>query len=190
MGKIREMRWHARAGQGAVTAAKLYAEAAMVGGKHVQAFPEYGPERMGAPVQAFNRTSDEPITVHCHARNPEMVVVVDDTLLSVVDVTEGLTQDGCLLINTEKTPGEVWKLIPGDKRTIYVLPATRIALETLGRPIPNTPLLGALAKIRGEVEMEHLFEEIRNTLGKKFTQKVAEGNNQAIRRGYEEVRKI
>lgn len=190
MAKIREMRWHARAGQGAVTAAKLYAEAAMVGGKHVQAFPEYGPERMGAPIQAFNRTSEEPITIHCHVKTPEIVVVVDDTLLSVVDVTEGLTEDGTVLINTERSPAEVRELIPGDARTIHVLPATRIALDTLGRPIPNTPLLGALAKIRGEVEIEHLFEEIRNTLGKKFTQKVAEGNNQAIRRGYEEVKKI
>ncbi len=190
MARIKEMRWHARAGQGAVTAAKLYAEAAMVGGKHVQAFPEYGPERMGAPIQAFNRTSDEPITIHCHVKNPEIVVVVDDTLLPVLDVTQGLTEDGTIVINTEMPPEKVRKAIPGDKRTIYVLPATRIALETLGRPIPNAPILGALAKIRGEVQIDHLFEEIRNTLGKKFTQKVAEGNNQAIRRGYEEVKKI
>lgn len=190
MAKIKEMRWHARAGQGAVTAAKLYAEAAMAGGKHVQAFPEYGPERMGAPIQAFNRTSEYPITIHCHVKSPEIVIVVDDTLLPVVDVTQGLLEDGTVLINTEKSPDEVRQLIPGDRRTIYVLPATKIALETLGRPIPNTPILGALAKIRGEVEIEHLFEEIRNTLGKKFTQKVAEGNNEAIRRGYEEVKKI
>ncbi|OGL47178.1 MAG: pyruvate synthase [Candidatus Schekmanbacteria bacterium RBG_16_38_11] len=190
MSEYIEVRWHARAGQGAVTAAKALAEAATTGGKFVQAFPEYGPERMGAPLRAYNRISDKPISIYCQVTNPNIVVVIDQTLLAGVDVTEGVAEDGVYIINTERTVDEIRKSLnlKNEKAKVYVVDATKISLETIGRPIPNTPILGAIAKVTNFVKIENIKNEIETTFGKKFGKKVVEANHLAIERAYKEVK--
>lgn len=184
-----EIRWHGRGGQGAKTAALLLGEAVLATGKHMQAFPEYGAERMGAPIQAFNRISDHPITLHCHVTEPEVVVVIDPTLLDAVDVTEGLGDDGTLVVNTPMAPAQVRAKLGLKGRRVYTVDASGIATDTIKRNIPNTPMLGALAKVSGVLDLESLIEDSRKRLEKKFRAKpeVIDGNLEAMRRGYEEV---
>lgn len=189
MGKLLEIRWHGRGGQGAKTGALLLGEAVMNTGKFMQAFPDYGPERMGAPMRAYNRISDEPITIHSGVTSPEVVVVLDATLLGKVDITGGLPEDGVLIVNTAKTPGEIRSKLGLTGRKVYTIDASKISQEAIGRAIPNTPMLGALVKITGVVDYDHLINDTRAKLTKKFQNKpgIIEGNIKAIERAYQEV---
>lgn len=185
-----EIRWHGRAQQGTVTAAKLLAEAALVGGKHIQAFPDYGPERMGAPLRAYNRISDDPISIRESVRNPNVVAVVDATLLSVVDIMEGVPEDGVVVINTPKSPKEVQTELNGvTKQEIWTVDATKVSLEEMGRAMPNTPMLGALARASGVVDVEVLKKQVQDSFAGKFPQKVIDANISALERGYKEARR-
>ena len=188
---IVEIRWHGRGGQGAKTAALLFADAALSEGKYIQAFPEYGPERMGAPVQSFNRISDEPITLHCGISNPKYVVVLDPTLMSSVDVLAGVPDDGMIVINTSKSPDEIRSSLKNKKVKTFTVDASRIAKETMGRDIPNTPMLGAMAAATGLLNYERLLKDLEQKLSKKFASKkeIIAGNLNAIKRAYEEVKK-
>ncbi|MEO0095375.1 MAG: 2-oxoacid:acceptor oxidoreductase family protein [candidate division WOR-3 bacterium] len=187
-----EIRWHGRGGQGAKTAALLFADAAVETGKYIQAFPEYGPERMGAPVFAFNRLSDEPILQHCGIKNPNIVVVLDPTLMETIDVTEGISAEGIILVNTQKTAKEIREQlkIKSDKIKVYVVDASKIAKDILKRDIPNTPMLGALIKVSKLLEFEPMLESVKKRLEHKFPNRpdVVEGNIKAIIRAYEEVK--
>ena len=186
-----EIRWHGRAQQGTVTAAKLLAESALVGGKHIQAFPDYGPERMGAPLRAYNRISDTPISIRESVRNPNIVAVVDATLLKVVDIMEGVPSDGIIIINTAQSPGEVRSLLKGaTTQEIWTVDATKISLEEMGRAMPNTPILGALARASGVVDLELVKKQMQESFAGKFSQKVINANLAALERGYKEVRHL
>lgn len=187
--KLLEIRWHGRGGQGAKTGALLLGEAVVHTGRYMQAFPDYGPERMGAPMRAFNRVSDNPIVIHSGVDSPQVVVVLDATLLGRIDVTEGLPDDGILIVNTPEAPDKVRSKIRLIGRRLYTIDANRISAETIGRPIPNTPMLGALAKVTGVVEERQLLDDTREKLSKKFRNKpeVIEGNIKAIERAFQEV---
>jgi pyruvate ferredoxin oxidoreductase gamma subunit len=184
-----EIRWHGRGGQGTVTAAKVLADACLSGGRHVQAFPEYGPERAGAPLRAYNRISSHELRMHCPVLNPQVVGVVDATLLDSINVAEGSTEEAIFVINTSKEPGEIReKLNVGSKQKVFAIDATKIAFDCIGRALPNAPMLGAICKVTGLVSLEHLLEDVSKSFGKKFSQKIIDGNLEATRRGYEEVR--
>ncbi|RMG22487.1 MAG: pyruvate synthase [Methanobacteriota archaeon] len=187
MGQMLEIRWHARGGQGAKTASILFAEAAIEEGKYAQGFPDYGPERMGAPMRAFNRISDEPIMIHSAIYHPKFVVVLDPTLLDAVDVTEGVPEDGVLVVNTPKTPAEIRKQLNLEGRKVYTLNATQIALDEFGKPIPNTVMVGALTHLTGVLNVETFKEGFRQKFQKKLTTKILEGNMKAIDRAIKEV---
>jgi pyruvate ferredoxin oxidoreductase gamma subunit len=187
MQQLTEIRWHARAGQGAVTAAKLVAETALELDRFMQAMPEYGPERMGAPIKAFTRISDEPIDIHCNIEAPNVVVVLDETLLSIVDVTEGLTDDGVIIVNTCKTPDQIRKELGIERARVACVDASGISLETLKRDMPNTPMIGALVRVTGLFDLQAVFDHLQKTFGKKFSQDVIDANIESIRRAYEEV---
>jgi pyruvate ferredoxin oxidoreductase gamma subunit len=186
-GDLTEIRWHARGGQGAVTAAKMVAELALGRGKYFQAFPEYGPERSGAPIVAFTRVSNAPIQVYCGVEHPGIVVVLDASLLGTVDVTKGAPPDVIVLVNSEMAPGDLRKHYGLKNGRLFTIAATRIATETIKRPIPNTPMVGALTRITGLFPIEEVVEFIRYDFGKKFPPKVVEGNIAALTRAYEEV---
>ncbi|HEY3297534.1 MAG TPA: 2-oxoacid:acceptor oxidoreductase family protein [Armatimonadota bacterium] len=190
MAKLTEIRWHGRGGQGAKTAALLFGEAVLGQGKHMQAFPEYGPERMGAPVQSYNRISDEPITLHCGVTSPAIVVILDPTLIGTVDVTAGLPEDGLVIVNTERPAEEFRKILKLTGQKIFTIDASKIAMETIGRNIPNTPMMGALAKATGLLDFEEMIQDTEKKLQKKFRSKpeVIQGNLQAIRRAYDELK--
>ena len=188
MKKIIEVRWHGRGGQGAVTASKLLATSALAEDKYIQAFPEYGPERMGAPIQSFTRISDEPIKIHCHVTNPDMVVVLDPTLIGTVDITEGLSEDGIIVVNTSESPAQIRKKINLKGRKIFTVDASKIALEELGRPLPNTPMIGALIRATGLLKLENVINDIKDKFSGKFSQKIVDGNVNAIKRAYQEVK--
>lgn len=189
MNKPVEIRWHGRGGQGAKTACLLLADAAFSSGKYVQGFPEYGPERMGAPITAYNRISDERCTVHSNIYNPDYVVVVDETLLESVDVTAGLASEGAIIINTEKTPDEVRPLLNGYAGKVCTIDARRISEETLGKNFPNTPMLAAAVKVSGVVEPERFVNDMKASFQHKFTTKpqVIEGNMNALTKSMQEV---
>jgi pyruvate ferredoxin oxidoreductase gamma subunit len=184
-----EIRWHGRGGQGAKTAALLFGDAAVETGKYIQAFPEYGPERMGAPVFAFNRISDKPILQHCGIKAPKIVVVLDPTLMETVDVTEGLPDDGVILVNTQKSAEEIKKELGLTTQKVYAIDASKISKEILKRDLPNTPMLGALIKASKLLEFEPMIESVKSRLKKKFPNRpdVIDGNIKAIKRAYEEV---
>jgi pyruvate ferredoxin oxidoreductase gamma subunit len=189
MAETIEIRWHGRGGQGTVTAAKVLADACLSGGRHVQAFPEYGPERAGAPLRAYNRISERQLRMHCPVLNPSVVAVVDASLLDAINVAEGATDDAVFVINTSKDPKEVrakLKVKPSQK--VYTVDATKIAIDTIGRPMPNSSMLGAVNKATNIVGMDVLLEDVRGSFGKKFAQKIIDGNLAAVRRGYEEVK--
>lgn len=189
MEQLTEIRWHARAGQGAVTAAKLVAETALELDQFMQAMPEYGPERMGAPIKAFTRISPEPIEIHCNIDHPNVVVVLDETLLSIVDVTEGLRDGGVIIVNTCKTPDALRAELGLEGRDVRVasVDASGISLETLKRDIPNTPMVGALAKVTGLFTLDEITGHLTKTFGKKFSQDVIDANVASVKRAYEEV---
>ena len=190
MDKIIEIRWHGRGGQGAKTAALLFADSALSLGKNIQAFPEYGPERMGAPVQSFNRLSDHPITVHCGITSPRIVLVLDPTLMATVDVAKGLPKDGSLIVNTPKTPAEIRQEIKLKDAKIFTVDASAIAKDKIGRDIPNTPMLGALIKVSGLLNFDAMLKNTEVKLKKKFAHKpeVISGNLEAIKAAHDSVK--
>ena len=188
MTKLTEIRWHARAGQGAVTAAKLVAETALFEDRYMQAMPEYGPERTGAPLKAFTRISDEPIEVSNNIEFPDIVIVLDETLLGVIDVTEGLKADGAVILNSTMTPAEARaKLNVADSVKVATIDASGIAMDTIKRNIPNTPIVGALARVVPVVKAESVKGELERTFGKKFSQEMIDANLSSVDRAYEEV---
>jgi pyruvate ferredoxin oxidoreductase gamma subunit len=182
-----EIRWHARAGQGAVTAAETLAAAALREGKHVQAFPEFGPERMGAPLRAFNRLSGHPIRIHGVIDEVDVVIVVDPSLLGAVPVDDNLAMDGTILANTTRSPADVRRILSLNRQQVACVDATRIAVECIGLMKPNTPMLGAAARVTGLVSLDTVLAEVAETFRKKFPAKIVEGNLAAIRRAHEEV---
>lgn len=184
---LTEIRWHGRGGQGAVTAAKMVAELALGEGKYFQAFPEYGPERSGAPIVAFTRVSDAPVQVYSGIEHPQIVVVLDSSLMRVVDVTKGAPDDAVVLVNSERSPAKLRKDTGLEGNRLFTVAATRIAMETIKRPIPNTPMVGALTRITGLFDIDDVVTFLREDFGKKFPPKVVEGNIAAITRSYEEV---
>ncbi len=189
MSELWEIRWHGRGGQGTVTAAKVLADACLSGGRHVQAFPEYGPERAGAPLRAYNRISDRPLRIHCPVVSPKVVAVVDASLLDAINVAEGAADDAIFVVNTSKDPKEVrQKLKAKPSQKVYTVDATKISLETIGRPMPNSSMLGAVNRATGIVSMDVLLEDVKGSFGKKFAQKIIDANLAAVKRGYEEVR--
>lgn len=185
-----EIRWHARGGQGAKTAATLLASVAIEEGKYGQGFPDYGPERMGAPIRGYTRLSTKPIRIHSAIYHPDVVVVLDPTLLDAVDVCEGLKDGGSVIVNTDESPEEIRNKLglAKEKAKVYTVDATRISIEEIGRPIPNTPMMGALVKVTGAIKLETVFRDIKKKFGKKFGEKIVQGNLNAIKRAYEEVR--
>lgn len=189
MAEMTEIRWHGRGGQGTVTAAKVLADACLSGGRHVQAFPEYGPERAGAPLRAYNRVSSKELRMHCPVLNPDVVTVVDATLLDSINVAEGAKENTIYIVNTTRDPKEIrQKLGASAGQKVITVDATKIAIDCFGRALPNSPMLGALCKATGLITLEHLLEDVKKSFGKKFSQKVIDGNLEATRRGYEEVK--
>lgn len=182
MSKGIEIRWHGRGGQGAKTAALLLADVCFKTGAYVQGFPEYGPERMGAPITAFNRISDEEIRVHSNIYTPDLVVVVDETLLNSVDVTAGLKEDGAIIVNTAKTPDEIRPLLGGYKGKVYTLDAREISVKALGKYFPNSPMLAAAVAVSRVMEKEAFINEMQASYQHKFAKKpeVIEGNMKAL----------
>lgn len=189
MRALTEIRWHGRGGQGAKTAALLLADVAFNTGKHVQGFPEYGPERMGAPITAYDRISDKEIRVHSNIYEPDFVVVVDDTLLHSVDVTQGLKKDGGILINTRKNREEIVPLLKGYEGSVFLIDAKKVCMATLGSYFPNTPMLAAIVKISELMEEEVFLKEMEASLKHKFAKKpeVLEGNMKALKMALGEV---
>ncbi len=187
MQQVTEIRWHARGGQGAVTAAKMTAEVALSQDKYFQAFPEYGPERSGAPIVAFTRISDKPIQIYSAIEHPDYVLVLDPTLLDAVDVTAGTSAGAVVIINSEEDATALARRPEMAGKSVYTVPATRIALETIKRAIPNTPLIGALAEVSGIFSLEGVLNEVKTSLGKKFNEDVVKANLEAVKRGYGEV---
>ena len=190
MSNLTEIRWHGRGGQGAKTAALLLADVAFQTGKYVQGFPEYGPERMGAPITAYNRISDKQIRVHSNIYDPQYVVVVDESLLETVDVTKGLKKEGAILINTQRTKEEIVPLLKGYEGKVYIIDAHKVSMATMGKYFPNTPLLAAIVKVAGIMEEERFLCEMENSFKHKFATKpeVIEGNMNALKRALQEVK--
>jgi pyruvate ferredoxin oxidoreductase gamma subunit len=189
MAKAIEIRWHGRGGQGTVTAAKVLADACLSGGGYVQAFPEYGPERAGAPIRAFNRISEKVIRMYGPVLHPKVISIADPTLIDAVNVTEGAPDDAIFIVNTSKDPKEVrQKLKAKDSQKVYTVDATKIAVDSFGRPLPNSSMLGAICKATDVVDMDTLLENVKKSFGKKFAQKIIDGNLTATKRGYEEVK--
>lgn len=191
MSELTEIRWHGRGGQGAKTAALLLADVAFQAGKQVQGFPEYGPERMGAPITAYDRISDKEIRVHSNIYEPDYVAVVDDTLLHSVDVTAGLKKEGGILLNTQKSPEEILPLLKGYEGAVYAIDARKVSVATLGKYFPNTPMLAAMVKISGVMEIDVFLKEMKTSLEHKFARKpeVLDGNMKALSMAIEEVTK-
>ena len=192
MSNLIEIRWHGRGGQGAKTASLLLADAAFNTGKYIQGFPEYGPERMGVPITAYNRISDEPITIHSNIYEPDYVVVVDDTLLESVNVTAGLKETGAIIINTTKDEEYLREALKGYNGDIYKIDARKISMETLGKYFPNTPMLAAIVKVSGVMTDEELLNDMEGSFKHKFAKKpeVIEGNMKALEMALNEVKKV
>jgi len=183
-----QMRWHSRGGQGAKTAADFFTQVAISEGKYSQAFPEYGPERSGAPMRSYTRVSSKPIKLHSAVYNPDAVIILDPTLIATADVWDGLSEGGTIIINTHLTPQEARKEFNIRGYTVFTIDATTIALDELGRNIPNMPMVGALVKVSGLVELDHVIEGLRKTFTGKFGKEVVEKNLRAINRAYKEVK--
>ena len=177
-----EIRWHGRGGQGAKTAALLLADVAFKTGQNVQGFPEYGPERMGAPITAFNRISEDKIRVHSNIYDPDYVVVVDETLLHSVHVTDGLKEDGAIIVNTARSAEEIRPLLRGYRGAVYTVDARTISEQTLGRNFPNTPMLAAAVAVSGVMDRSEFVREMRASFAHKFARKpeVIDGNMKAL----------
>ena len=187
-----EIRWHGRGGQGAKTASLLLADAAFNTGKYIQGFPEYGPERMGAPITAYNRISTNPITIHSNIYEPDYVVVVDDTLLESVDVTAGLKKEGAIVVNTTKDAEELRSLLKGYEGSVYKIDARKISIEALGKYFPNTPMLAAIVKVSNVMTDEEFLNDMQGSFKHKFAKKpeVIDGNMKALEMALKEVEKI
>ena len=185
-----EIRWHGRGGQGAKTASLLLADAAFNTGKYIQGFPEYGPERMGAPITAYNRISDTPIRIHSNIYEPDYVVVVDDSLIGAVDVTSGLKDNGTIVINTNEDIDSLRKKLNGFSGKIYTIDASKISLECLKANFPNTAMLAAVVNITKIMSKEELVDNMKDALSHKFAKKpeVIEPNMEALLRGYDEIK--
>lgn len=185
-----EIRWHGRGGQGAKTACLLLADVAFSSGKHVQGFPEYGPERMGAPITAYNRITDKRCTVHSNIYTPDYVIVVDETLLASVEVTKGLKEGGAIIVNSEKDPKELRSMLGDFKGKVCSIDARKISEETIGKNMPNTPMLAAAVKVSKVVEQEKFIRDMENSLRHKFAKKphVVLGNMEALKKSMQEVR--
>ena len=192
MNDMIEIRWHGRGGQGAKTASLLLADAAFNTGRYIQGFPEYGPERMGAPITAYNRISTSPITIHSNIYEPDYVVVVDDTLLESVDVTAGLKETGAIVINTTKDAEYLRNVLKGYKGEIYKIDARKISIEALGKYFPNTPMLAAIVKVSKVMTDEEFFNDMQGSFKHKFAKKpeVIEGNMKALEMALKEVEKV
>ena len=183
--KLLEVRWHGRGGQGAWTASELFARAAIAEGKYIQSFPEFGPERMGAPVMAFTRISTEPIRLHCAVYNPDVVAVLDPTLLKTVRVADGLSEEGGnIIVNSKETPSDVRKALNTDRGKVWTVPASEISMKILGMPITNTAMLGAVARVTGIVNLETVEKMVRE----RFRPDVAEKNFAVVKEAYQEVK--
>lgn len=189
MGKMVEIRWHGRGGQGAKTASLLLADVAFSSGMYVQGFPEYGPERMGAPITAYNRIGDEPIRVHSNIYEPNFVVVVDETLIEAIEVEKGLKEGGAIIVNSERTPGELRAELRGYTGRLYTCNAKKISEECLGKYFPNTPMLGAVVKVSKLVPEDEFIKNMEESFKHKFSTKpqVLEGNMCALKRSMDEV---
>jgi 2-oxoacid:acceptor oxidoreductase gamma subunit (pyruvate/2-ketoisovalerate family) len=181
---LKEFRWHGRGGQGAWTASELLARAAINEGKYIQSFPEFGPERMGAPVKAYTRISDEPIRLHCAVYNPTLAAVMDPTLLATVPVTKGLGEKGILIVNTPKEPKQIKEELKMTEGTVWTVSATDLAMRILGRPITNTAMLGAVARATEVVKMESIEKAVKD----RFPGPLAEKNIGIIKEAYEEAK--
>ncbi len=187
-----EIRWHGRGGQGAKTASLLLADAAFNTGKYIQGFPEYGPERMGAPITAYNRISNTPIKIHSNIYYPDYVAVVDDSLLESVDVTSGLKSEGAIIINTTKPDDYIKSHLNGYKGDIYIIDARKISMACLGKYFPNVPMLAAVVKVTGVMSEEEFLNDMVGSFKHKFAKKpeVIDGNMQALKMALNEIKKI
>ena len=185
-----EIRWHGRGGQGAKTACLLLADAAFASGKYVQGFPEYGPERMGAPITAYNRISDVPCTIHSNIYDPDYVVVVDESLLDSVDVTKGLSPEGGILINSPKSPDQLRDKLNGYTGKVYTVDARSISEKYLGRYFPNTPMLAGIVKVSGVLDTGQFIADMQDSFHHRFATKpqVIEGNINCLIQSMREVR--
>jgi len=181
---LQEVRWHGRGGQGVWTASELLAKAAIHEGKYIQSFPEFGPERMGAPVRAYTRISDRPINLHCAIYRPNVAVILDPTLFKTVPLAEGLPEDGVLIVNTRESPAKVRKQLEIAGRKVWTVPATDIAFRTLGRPVTNTAMLGAVARASGIVGLESIEKAVKE----RFSPKMAEKNVEVVNEAYREAK--
>ena len=192
MNNLIEIRWHGRGGQGAKTASLLLADAAFNTGKYIQGFPEQGPERMGAPITAYNRISNSPITIHSNIYEPDYVVVVDDTLLESVEVTAGLKEDGAIIINTTKNYDYLKNVLNGYNGKVYTIDAREISMEALGKYFPNTPMLAAVVKVTGIMTDEEFLNDMQGSFKHKFEKKpeVIDGNMKALQLALNQVNLI
>ncbi len=190
MNDMIEIRWHGRGGQGAKTASQLLADAAFMAGAYVQSFPEYGPERSGAPITAYNRISSERCPVHSNIYEPDYVAVVDETLLESVDVTAGLKENGAIIVNTAKSPEEIRPLLNGYKGRVCTIDARYISLNNLGAYFPNTPMLAAVVEVSGCVDRDQFLKDMEGSYRHKFAKKpqVVEGNLKCLKQAMREVR--
>lgn len=190
MKKHIEIRWHGRGGQGAKTAALLLADVAFNTGMYVQGFPEYGPERMGAPITAYNRIGDTPIRAHSNIYTPDFVVVVDETLLHTVEVTKGLKPEGAIIINTSQSKEDIIPLLNGYSGRVYTIDARKISIETLGKYFPNSPMLAAVVKVAEIMDKDEFLNLMEASYKHKFAKKpeVIEGNMNALKKAFEEVK--
>jgi pyruvate ferredoxin oxidoreductase gamma subunit len=187
-GEAIEIRWHGRGGQGAKTAAQIVAQAALEEGKCSQGFPEYGPERMGAPIRGFTRVSSDPIRLHCPIQRPDVVVVLDDTLMRTQAVTEGANENTVYVINTPLEPDETSDKLGVAGNAVFCVDATKISIDELGRPMPNMPMVGALIKATGCISMDALKRNVEKKFAASLGERVAQANIRAIKRAHEEVR--
>lgn len=192
MENLIEIRWHGRGGQGTKTASLLLADAAFNTGKYIQGFPEYGPERMGAPITAYNRISTAPIRIHSNIYEPDYVVVVDDSLLESVPVTAGLKETGAIIINTTKDVNALKPLLNGYKGNVYTIDARKVSIEALGKYFPNTPMLAAIVKVSNIMSEEEFLNDMEGSFKHKFAKKpeVIEGNMKALTLALKEVKLV
>jgi pyruvate ferredoxin oxidoreductase gamma subunit len=188
VGKTLEIRWHGRGGQGAKTGAFLLAESMIEQGKYAQGFPDYGPERMGAPIRGYNRISDDPIRVHSGVESPDIVVVLDATLIATGTITAGLKPESVVIVNSHESPEEIKKQLGVDGNNVFTVDATGIALAEIGRPIPNTPMIGALLKVTELAELGKMSAILTKKFKGKISDEMVEGNLRALKRAYQEVK--
>jgi pyruvate ferredoxin oxidoreductase gamma subunit len=188
MGKTLEIRWHGRGGQGAKTGAFLLAESMIEQGKYAQGFPDYGPERMGAPIRGYNRISDAPIRVHSGVQSPDIIIVLDATLIATGTITVGLKPESVVIVNSHESPEEVRKQLGVDGNRVFTVDATGIALAEMGRPIPNTPMIGALLKVTDLAKLDEMSAILTKKFKGKLSDDVLIGNLKALKRAYEEVK--